>query len=303
MTTRTAFWQATLDKQMPSDTAPSRGIPRLLHQIYFPGMSQLPTQVISGIDILRGLNPDWDYRFYDQQAGEAFVGEVYGADILAVYRKIDPEYYAARADLLRYLLCYARGGVYLDIKSVARRPLSEVLRAEDAFILSQWDDLKHLSPNKAVHHPAAHAELRHIKGYEYVQWFVVAAPRHPFLKAVIASVLSGIDQYNVFSQGVGRMGVLRLTGPIAYTLAIDPLRGSAPYRMAAFEDELGFEFSVYGDHKQHRSAFGTHYSQKTLPVVKSNYATTQAARAWFGLVHPYLDRVKQIVQPKRKKAP
>ena len=46
----------------------------------------------------------------------------------------------ARADFFRYLLVYQLGGVYLDIKSSLDKPLKDVLRAEDQFILTHWDN-------------------------------------------------------------------------------------------------------------------------------------------------------------------
>lgn len=295
MTLHTAPWHATLDKVLPVEACDTTTIPRILHQIYFPGFSQLPQNLTHGIDAIRALNPDWEYRFYDAEAGISFIREFYGEDVLATYLKIDPEYYAARADLLRYLLCYAHGGVYLDIKSDVQRPLSDVLKPDDTFLLSQWEDLK--SPEAyQMGHPAAHAELRHIKGFEYVQWFIVCAPRHPFLKSVIDSVLNQIEHYNAFAMGVGRMGVLRLTGPIAYTLAIDPVRTSAAHRMVAFEEDLGFRYSVFGDHEGHRTAFGTHYSEKTLPVVESGQVATQAVQFWHGFVSPKWTRAKRILR-------
>ena len=50
-----------------------------------------------------------------------YIRREYGESILSCYLRIDPVYGAARADLFRYLLLYRTGGVYLDIKSAARR--------------------------------------------------------------------------------------------------------------------------------------------------------------------------------------
>jgi hypothetical protein len=204
------------------------------------------------------------------------------------YLKIDPAYYAARADLLRYLICYAEGGVYLDIKSTALRPLDEVIHPDDVFLLSQWRELRDLAPGEHSKYPM-HPELAHVSGSEYVQWFLVCAAGHPFLRAVIEEVLARIDSYSVFMQGVGRMGVLRLTGPIAYTLAIHGIRDRVPHRYVDFEDDLSFVFSVWGDHKSHRKELGTtHYSQLALPIVRGDPLTAAAARAWFGGIQPRL---------------
>lgn len=266
-------------------------VPKIIHQIFLDGFSKLPVEIHKSIEAMRALNPEWEYRLYDAETAELFIKEHYGEGMLRAYLKIDRLYYAARADFLRYLICYAEGGVYMDIKSRARRPLNDVLRSDDTFLLSQWNDMKDIDPYQTSH-PAAHAELRHVKGFEYVQWFVVSARGHPFLKAVIAQVLDNIDRYRPLQGEVGRKGVLKLTGPIAYTLAIDPLRASVPHRFVDFEDDLAFAFSTYGDHKKHRATLGLHYSEFIRPVVLKGPVTTAATCAWFGTIKPKIQRLK-----------
>jgi hypothetical protein len=53
------------------------------------------------VDELRIGNPGWQYRFDDDAAIESFILTEYGEKILALYRRIDPLYGAARADLFR----------------------------------------------------------------------------------------------------------------------------------------------------------------------------------------------------------
>jgi mannosyltransferase OCH1-like enzyme len=65
---------------------------------------------------IEALNPDFSYRFYDDRDRESLIGDAYGEAILAGYRRIDPAFGAARADLFRYLCVYHCGGVYLDVK-------------------------------------------------------------------------------------------------------------------------------------------------------------------------------------------
>jgi hypothetical protein len=95
----------------------------------------------------------------------------------------------------------------------------------------------------------------------------VAAPGHPFLRAVIARVMGNIDRYDPWRHGTGRAGVLWLTGPTAYSLAIEPLRGAHAHRMVDPLHDLGFHYTVTGA-GSHRRYFSSHYSQHTFPVVK-----------------------------------
>jgi hypothetical protein len=102
---------------------------------------------------------------------------------------------------------------------------------------------------------------------------------------VLERVCGNIAGYRLRREGVGWMSVLQLTGPIAYTLAIDPLLDVYPNRRVRRESELGLDYSIRPGH-QHRSLFSQHYSQNRAPIVRRNDpagwfdATYYRAREW-----------------------
>ncbi len=201
-------------------------IPKTIHQTY-SHVSKLPPALADNIAGIKALNPGWTHILYNDVDIESFILQNYGDRILQYYHRIDAIYGAARADLFRYLLMYKKGGVYLDVKSSIVRPLDETLLESDRYLLSQWHN------GKGEQHAnwGLHRDLHGIiEGGEFQQWFIACVPGHPFLKAVIENVLSNIDRYNPELHGVGKPGVLRVTGPIAYTLAIVPLLDSYPHR-------------------------------------------------------------------------
>ena len=232
-------------------------IPRIIHQTFYERV--LPPELQANVDRLRALNPGWEYRFYDDADIVAFIREHYGAAVLAYFERIGPQYGAARADLFRYLLMYKVGGVYLDIKSAATRPLDQVLRADDRFLLSTW------SPDFTGW--GHHYELRNLAHGEFQQWYIACAAGHPYLKEVVETVLGNIDRYDPYLHKAGKNGVLRVTGPIAYTLAIHRVLERYPHRFADSIAELGFDYNVYRN-QSHETAFRSHYSVQTAPVVK-----------------------------------
>ncbi len=250
-----AIW----DKILPH-VAESQRIPRIIHQTY-PGHS-LPEPLRDTVESLIASNPEWDHRLYDDKDIESFISEHFPLEILAAYRKIRPEYGAARADLFRYLAIYQSGGVYLDIKSRFTQPIDTVIAGDEGMILAQWRN----RPGEVHEGFGLHPELAAIAGGEFQQWHVIARAGHPFLRTVICSVLSNIENYSPWRTGVGRNGVFRLTGPIAYTRAIYPLLGSAPARIVASEADLALEYSIAGNYV-HQNAFRRHYSQFDKPVV------------------------------------
>lgn len=234
-------------------------IPRMIHQVFLGGT--LPAPLQQNVDQLRSLNPGWEHRLYDDAAVEAFIEEHYGRAILGYYRRIDPSYAAARSDLFRYLVIYRVGGVYLDVKSAFRRPIDETLRRDEHFIVSRWRN----GPGEPHEGFGCHPELTEL-GEEIQQWHVIAAPGHPFLRAVIEAVLDGIDSYSPRKDDIGLMGVLRLTGPIAYSRAIIPLLGQHPCTIIDNESVIGLQFSVFAG-LDHRRIYRNHYSDNTAPII------------------------------------
>jgi hypothetical protein len=160
--------------------------------------------------------------------------------------------------------------VYCDIKSGFSRPLDNVLHIDDEYILSRL--------------PSLHKELPH---GELLTHFVIAAPRHPFSAAVIEKIVRNIRGYRPW-HAVGRNGVIRTTGPVAYTLAIDPLLDRAGHRFV-IEEEIGSYFSIDYDHL---SVFPNHFSARTEPVVQMGAIGTAVSGLFTGLrsmAHKYRD--------------
>jgi hypothetical protein len=263
-------WKGNPPADLLPEVPPQADISRCIHQIFFSERTRaLPPELERNLAHLRRLNPDWDHRLYGAADMVHFIRQHYGQRMLDYFERISPAYGAARADLFRYLLLYRVGGVYLDIKSSLRRPLREVLRADDRCLLSRWR-------NKAGEEFPGwglHAELGDALG-EFQQWHIVASAGHPYLRAVIERVLRNIQRYNPVLDGRGWIGVLRTTGPVAYTLAIRPILQQHPHRIVDAHAELGFQYSIYSSapDNPHQSLFSAHYTQLDEPLVRQSAA-------------------------------
>jgi hypothetical protein len=243
--------------------AEGASIPRIIHQTY-RSQDALPPSIRESIAELRERNPGWDYRFYDDDAMTGFIREAYGPGVLAYFDRIDPRYGAARADLFRYLLMYRVGGIYLDIKSTVRRSLDEILLPDDRLILAHW-------PRNSRFRDSGRHDWDfgdRIPGGELQQWHVMCVAGHPYLYAVIQAVMRNIECYIPRMHGSGRTAVLRLSGPIAYTLAMLPLLPLNHHRLVAGHEQLGLDYSVYPENTDHKRLFQTHYADLTAPIVR-----------------------------------
>ena len=236
-------------------------IPKQLFQTCPRG--RLSPALTDNVSELRSLNPGWSHQLFDDADIHAFILNHYGRRITALYDRIGADYGAARADLFRYLLLYKEGGVYLDVKSRFTRSIDEVIRGDEGYVLSQWRN----GAGEPHEGWGLHSELDHLPGGEFQQWHVIAAPGHPFLRAVIERVLRGIQDYRARRVDVGWTGVLRLTGPIAYTLAIAPLLDGYLHHVVPDETALGLEYSILGG-SAHKALSARHYTENLTPVVR-----------------------------------
>ena len=86
------------------------------------------------------------------------------------------------------------------------------------------------------------------------------------------------------------MGVIRTTGPSAYTLAVHPILSTAPHRLTT-EEEMDISISILD--YDHAATFPRHYSTLTIPVARlsalGKLAQTGVER---------LRRLKQSIRPK-----
>lgn len=263
--------------QQPLGTA----IPRTLHQVYLGG--PLPAELSTVVARVREVNPGWEHRLHDDASMAEYVSTHFGPAVARYVTRIDEHYLAARADLFRYLVLYREGGVYLDVKSVTERPLDDVLRPDDVFLVAQWNNSSGSFSGFGVH-----AEVADVPGGEYQQWWLASAPGHPFLRAAILRVMRNLDGYRVRGgAGVGRHGVLRTTGPLAYTAAIAPILEDHPHRRLDDERGMGLVYSALPG-LAHARADPRHYSRQWRPVFHvggvaglENDLTARAVKAWF----------------------
>jgi mannosyltransferase OCH1-like enzyme len=236
-------------------------IPKIIHQT-FQSEDKLSEEIKENIEALRQLNPDWKYVFYSDNDVTNFINDNYPKFIFELYNKINPLYGAARADFFRYLLMYKIGGVYIDIKSSIKLPLSQSIKPEESFLLSHWGQ---------THEGWGKYKTKEGLLNEFQQWHIIAEPNHTFLKQVIMNVIWNIIHYDYKTNGFGKFGVLNLTGPIVYTKAINLIKERASYSLVDIE-EYGFKYSNVSN-KGLKSTMPIHYSELTEPIIFNIFPT------------------------------
>ena len=206
------------------------------------------------IDYIKNLNPEWKYILLDDNDMVEYMKKNYPPYILDIYNMINPKYGAAKADFLRYLILYKEGGAYFDIKSAMKYPLDHIIKYDDEYILT---------------HDKCNCQSSYLDSEdgEFQQWYIICRPGHPFLKKVIDNVINNILEYDIKKDGTGKPGVLKLTGPIAYTKSILPLLSHNKYTIYEMNDHIGLLYNNI-DNLTHVGLFSNkHYSKLDEPIV------------------------------------
>ncbi|KAF4984108.1 hypothetical protein FZEAL_647 [Fusarium zealandicum] len=172
-------------------------------------------------------NPGMRYEVLTDANEMAFVEEHFGSgpngvnrpDIVQFYRSINMP--IIKADLLRYMIMYAQGGVYADIDVEALRPVHR-------FIPERYDDQDiDLIVGVEIDQPefTDHSILGK-KSRSFCQWTIISKPRQPVMLLLIENIMSWLKA-EAKKQGVS-LGDVQLdfdqvisgTGPSAFTTAL-----------------------------------------------------------------------------------
>lgn len=259
------------EKEKPYPATRS-GVPKKIHQLWHD-KNNIPLEIRSNMSNLLESNPGWSHIIYDHNDIDDYVLQHYGPEMKKAINSFNPKYAICKADLFRYLVVFKEGGVYLDAKSSLVGKFDDLIRPDDAFLLSQWGSIR----DPAYQGYGFWRELRHIPGGEFHQWYLISVAAHPFLGSVISLVLSNIYNYNPWRIGVGQRGVLNLTGPIAFSKAIYPIKDLHPHRIIDV-DRVGLKYSIF-ESGIHKSFYKDHYTNLTTPIIK----TSLAAELTFGV--------------------
>lgn len=162
------------------------------------------------------LNPDYCYRFFDDERCRDFLSSHFDARVLSAFDRVQVG--AFKADLWRYCALYVSGGVYADLDTVCTTPLGRLI-GDDEFI--------------SVFAGAVRGGIFNA--------FICSVPGHPFLERAIGKSVMNIER-----GGAGCRHVLEITGPLCLGDAINELVGRPPgAEFLAQRYELGgFRFRI-----------------------------------------------------------
>lgn len=148
------------------------------------------------------LNPEYEYRLFDDKDCREFIKKNYDDNTLQCYDLLIPG--AFRADFFRYCFLYINGGCYFDCKSILRKPLRQFINSNDTLLLC-----KDIGPG-------------------YYNAMMMSEKKNENLLNVINSCKTNISNffkiYNINDRGFNHAdNILSLTGPILLFNSINRL--------------------------------------------------------------------------------
>lgn len=161
-------------------------IPKLIHQTW--KTNDIPTKWISFADKVKNLNPDWEYKLWTDRDNEDFVKTEF-PDLYPIYMGFSRN--IMRADVIRYLIMYKIGGVYLDLDY-------EVF---EAFDFKEYSIV--LPMNQSIHNGDS--------TNEFGNCIFASIPGHKFWDDVIQDLITNPPLVQEHLQVLGATGPLFLT--------------------------------------------------------------------------------------------
>ena len=212
-----------------------RKIPRIVHQTYW-SREGIPDELRKISETWKSMNPEYEYKFYDDKACFNFVEHEF------------PEYYDAyvnlpknveRSDFFRILVVLKEGGVYADMDAGCVKPIDTFISPTDALVVG-WE-------NECATDERAYS--RHFaRKRQITNWVFAGAPGHPALREMANHVREHANAQ--FMNNTNR-NTLEKTGPGAFTDAI----------MHAYWEDYNNEDDKWTIKVLPRVAFGTHPSE------------------------------------------
>lgn len=148
-------------------------IPKKIWQTYKDSYDVLPQYIKDTMETWKNLNQDYEYEYMNDSEARDFIKNEYGKSMLQLFDSVPVG--VMRGDMWRYLIIYARGGIYSDIDTLCRRPIDTWYKEDKKFIIC---------PEHNIH---------------LCQWTFAAEKGHPLLESVINLMeerLSGNPDWN-----------------------------------------------------------------------------------------------------------
>jgi mannosyltransferase OCH1-like enzyme len=135
-------------------------IPKIIWQTYKDPFNELPQYIRDCLQTWKDLNPEYEYRYMDDNEAKNFILQEFGQDWLDIFNSYPLG--VMRGDLWRYMVVYIYGGVYADLDTLCKQPINSWINKNKDMIICVDDDPQY-----------------------YAQLAFAASPNNPTIKLVL----------------------------------------------------------------------------------------------------------------------
>jgi len=206
------------------------------------------------VKALINRNKDWYFHLFDDEKIKEFMKRVFhGTAIAWAYEHISHPLGASRADIWRLAVLWTHGGVYIDLDSDIRTPLSQVIYPNDSMILStEGNPLgRCFKPSYHLNISVTHTIAEWYQNKSILQWMIISQPGHMFIQRALENIVElvqleyqkkSVVEYE--SNESTAMLVFCCTGPVLFSSSvlevINEKHTNVTYRY------IGKDFELYG---------------------------------------------------------
>lgn len=186
-------------------------IPKIIIQTAPKNITALSPKIQKYINGLKKDNPDFEYKFFNDDDIELFLKTEYPL-YYNTYNRLPR--LIQRIDFFRYIAIYHYGGFYFDIDVESFNPIDASLLQHDAIFPVD----EYIPPNLAEMNPKRYG-IFYQNQFPILlgQYAFAAQPHHPFIKYIIDTIHSNVLEY-VKNQSNDELYVYKTTGPDFITI-------------------------------------------------------------------------------------
>lgn len=224
-------------------------IPKIIHQIWSGKHKPLSNDFLELAQTWKDLHCDWQYVFWNDQKMELFMEENYPQYVESFNLFA---YDVQRWDVIRYLILYKMGGLYVDFDTECLNNIEPLLKTDCCFGTDKKDNIIYAA---------------FVKNAYLNNTYMASVPEHPFMKAIIEHVFNldtiYIEDSNKLLRVLQTSGALMLSDmysqyPDKESIRIIPAEEIAPFSLReAYAILSGEEKQEWEERLQ--NAFAVHY--------------------------------------------
>jgi hypothetical protein len=183
-------------------------LPKIVHKTgYYQNEDCFPDILKQTYDQNKKVNPDYEFRYYNDEDCEQIIHQIFGNKGLHAYRNVLPG--AFRADLFRFCVVYLFGGIYSDLAQLFLVPLHDIIDHDTDTVVMTLDHFNYVQIN-----------------------FIAAQAQNKVVFLICQQLMDNIMNHKypslLSSGGTVTRSVFGITGPYAVSTSLDTILKNKP---------------------------------------------------------------------------